>query len=478
MRRLPFPAAALGLLLGGCTLIPDYFRPDAPVAASWPSGPAYAAQPVSSTAAKAADIDWQSFYTDDKLRRLIALSIANNRDLRVAMLNVQKAQAQYRVQRSNLLPTINADTNGTIQRVGRATSQTGIATTEHSYTAQASVSSFELDLFGRLRSLDEQALETYFATEEAQRAAQITLVAEIATAYLTLESDQEKLELARDTATSQQQSLDLTRRIFAIGTASELDVRQAETSVDTARVDIAQFTTAVAQDVNALVLLVGQGVPDDLLPVGGLGTITEMSDVPSGLPSDLLEARPDIREAERTLKAANANIGAARAAFFPKITLTANAGSTSDALSTLFKAGTGGWAFAPDIIVPIFDAGANRANLDAAKVDRSIEVANYEKAVQTAFREVADALAERGTIDEQVAAQQSLVDSTAASYRLAQQRYAKGVSSYLDVLDAQRSLYTAQQDLITIRFGKLSNLVTLYKVLGGGWKQETQDAQL
>jgi outer membrane protein, multidrug efflux system len=466
------PILLSGLLaaaLAGCSFVPDYDRPAQPVASAWPDGAAYGAAAPGSATARAADIDWENFYSDPKLRKLIALALDNNRDLRVAVLNVEKAQAQYRVQRSNLLPTLNAEGSGNFSRVGRATSGTDGAKYTDTYTAEASVSSFELDLFGRLRSLNEQALETYLSTAEAQRATQISLVAQVATAYLTLESDQEQLKLARDTVKSQQESLTLTRRRFQAGVASELDVRQAETSVGTARVDVASFTAKVAQDANALALLVGQGIPADLLPAAGLNPVTETTAIPAGLPSDLLEARPDILEAEHVLKAANANIGAARAAFFPKITLTASAGSTSDALGGLFKAGTGGWAFAPDIVLPIFDAGSNQATLDAARISKSIEIANYEKTIQTAFKEVADALADRGTLDEQMGAQQALVDSTAASYALARQRFEKGVASYLDVLDSQRSLYSAQQTLITIRLSRLNNHVTLYKVLGGGW---------
>ncbi|HEV8390328.1 MAG TPA: efflux transporter outer membrane subunit [Dongiaceae bacterium] len=462
------------LLLSGCTLIPDYVRPAAPAPQSWPTGPSYLPASASGQSGKLADIAWEDYFNDDKLRRVIALALQNNRDLRVAALNIEEAQAQYRISRSDLFPSIDAEGSGEITRSGRRNTLSGRAETTRTYSANVIVSAYELDLFGRIRSLNEQALEDYFSTVETRRATQISLVAEVATAYLTLQADQAELKLARETLESQQHSLDLTRQTFEKGIASALDVRQAETSVDTARVDIAQFTTAVAQDLNALVLLAGAQVPSDLLPGDTVGPVTAMTDVPGDLPSDVLTSRPDILAAEHTLKSANANIGAARAAFFPKITLTAASGSTSDALATLFKAGTGGWSFAPDIILPIFDAGANQANLDAAKVEKRIEVANYEKTIQTAFREVADALAERGTIDEQLAAQQSLVDSTEASYRLATERYQRGISSYLDVLDSQRSLYAAQQELISIQLSREANLVTLYKVLGGGWSSRPE----
>jgi multidrug efflux system outer membrane protein len=307
---------------------------------------------------------------------------------------------------------------------------------------------------------------------ETRRATQISLLGEVAAAYLTLEADQAQLQLARETLESQERSLDLTKKVFEKGLSSVLDVRQAESSVAAARVDIAQFTTFVAQDLNALTFLVGNEVPPELLPDDTVYTVTALTEVPGDLPSDVLTSRPDILAAEHVLKGANANIGAARAAFFPRITLTAASGSTSDALATLFKAGSGGWSFAPDIILPIFDAGANQANLDSAKVEKRIEIAKYEKTIQGAFREVSDALAERGTIDEQLAAQQSLVDATEASYRIATERYQRGISSYLEVLDSQRALYAAQQDLIAIQLAKQANLVTLYKVLGGGWKAQ------
>jgi len=462
------------LLVSGCTLIPDYVRPEAPVAQSWPTGPSYLPASASRQDRELADIAWQEYFKDDKLRRVIGLALENNRDLRVAALNIEKTQAEYRVSRSELFPHIDAEANGEIVRTGAHNTMTGQAEITRIYSANVTVSAYELDLFGRIRSLNEQALEDFFSTVETRRAVQISLVAEVAMAYLTLQADQAQLTLAHETLASQQHSLELTQRMFETGLGSALDVRQAETSVDTARVDIAQFTTAVAQDLNALVLLAGAQIPPNLLPGDTVSPVTAMTDVPGDLPSNVLTSRPDILAAEHTLKGANANIGAARAAFFPRITLTATTGSTSAALATLFKAGTGGWSFAPDIILPIFDAGANQANLDAAKADKRIEVANYEKTIQTAFREVADALAERGTIDEQLAAQQSLVDSTEASYSLSNESYRRGIATYLNVLDSQRSLYAAQQGLITIRLQRETNLVTLYRVLGGGWQSPSQ----
>jgi multidrug efflux system outer membrane protein len=474
MKRIVLLAA---LLLGGCfNLEPDFARPAAPVPAAWPQGEAYPAA-VQSSGPAVADIGWSSFFVDPKLRSLIELGLANNRDLRVAVLNIEKSRATYDIQRADQLPTLQADAGANIQRIGRRNAATGIAYTQKSYSVNAGVSAFELDLFGRVQSLKDQALEQYFATAEARRSTQISLVAEIATDYLNLAADRERLKLARDTLLSQQQSLTLTQRSFQIGTASALDVSQAETSVRTAEVDVAKYTALVAQDENALALVLGAPVPAGVLPDGAIDIVTTVEDIPAGVPSDVLLRRPDILEAEFKLKGANANIGAARAAFFPKITLTANAGSTADALKTVFKAGTGGWTFAPDIVWPIFDWGANQANLESAKVDKEIYVADYEKAIQTAFREVADALADRGTLDAQLAAQQGLVQSTSDSYRLSDARYRRGVENYLNVLDSQRSLYSAQQDLITVRLSRVANLVTLYKVLGGGWLKETAVAQ-
>ena len=342
----------------------------------------------------------------------------------------------------------------------------------HQYNVGLGVSSYELDLFGRVRSLKDQALEQFLATGQARRSMQISLVAEVAANYLTLAADRERLQLAKDTLTSQQTSYQLIHSRYESGISSALDLHQAQTSVDTARVDIARYTNFVAQDENALNLVVGSPVPADLLPGALSETLTALKELTPGLPSDVLLSRPDILQSENLLKAANANIGAARAAFFPRITLVSSVGFGSDELASLFNGGAFVWKFLPQITLPIFDAGANQANLKVAEVDRDIAVAQDEKAIQTAFREVADALAQRGTIDDQLAAQRSLTDATAESYRLSQARYEKGVDSYLNVLDSQRSLYGAQQNMISVRFVRLSNLVTLYKVFGGGWGGE------
>lgn len=465
------PLGAL-LCLSGCTMAPNYTRPEAPVPVSWPSGPAY--KEVATASKPVADIPWKEFFVDPQLRKLIALALGNNRDLRVAVLNIEKSRAQYQVQRSNLFPKVDATANGYFERLpsdlSGITDPSGKprSITIEQYTVGLGVSSYELDLFGRVRSLKDQALENFLATEQARRSVKISLVSQVAAAYLTLAADKERLNLAKDTLTSQQSSYQLTKSRFEAGVSSALDLHQAQTTLDTARVDIARFTTFVAQDENALSLVVGSPVPTDMLPPSLTETLTALKDVTPGLPSEVLLHRPDILQAENLLKGANANIGAARAAFFPRITLVSNIGFGSDDLGGLFKPGSFAWKFAPQITLPIFDGGSNQANLTAAGVDRDIAVAQYEKAIQTAFREVADALAQRGTIDDQLAAQQSLTAATAENYHLSNARYENGVDSYLAVLDSQRSLYVAQQNLIAVRLARLTNLVTLYKVLGGG----------
>jgi multidrug efflux system outer membrane protein len=343
--------------------------------------------------------------------------------------------------------------------------------TTRQYSATLGFSAYELDLFGRIRSLKEEALQQFLATDEARRSTQISLVAEVATDFLTLATDQERLKLARDTLQSQADSYALTKRMAELGAASDLTLREAETTVDSARVDVARYTSQVSLDKNALTLVLGKQPPQELLPTSLKDALTALGagrDLPTGLPSDLLQRRPDVLEAERKLRASNADIGAARAAFFPRISLTASTGSTSAELGNLFKSGQGTWNFVPQISLPIFDGGANKASLDSAIASRNIYLAQYEKSIQTAFREVSDALAQRTTIGEQLNAQQALVDASEASYVLSRARFKSGVDSYLNVLDSQRSLYTAQQTLIGTQLSRVSNLVTLYEVLGGG----------
>ena len=456
------------LFLGGCaTMAPDYARPAAPVPTAWPTGAAYQANAAKPGAPMATDIPWRQFFVAPQLQRVIELTLANNRDLRVAALTIDRTRALYQIQRAELFPQINAGAGGSVQRVPADLSSTGKATIARQYNVGLGVSAYELDLFGRIRSLKDQALEQLLSTEEARRAVQISLVAEVANSWLTMAADRELLKLAKDTLESQQSSYTLIRQRFEAGASSQLDLRQAQTRVDSARVDIAFFTAQLAQAENALNLLVGAQVPPELLPTQ-LGTVTAVTELAPGLPSDVLLQRPDILQAEHTLKGANANIGAARAAFFPRITLSSSVGTASAKLTDLFQPGSAAWSFVPQISVPLFDAGTNRANLDVAKTDRAIAVAQYEKAIQTAFREVADTLASQGTLGDQLAAQQSLTEATADSYRLSEARYDKGLDSYLVVLDSQRSTYSAQQNLISVRLALLANQVTLYKVLGGG----------
>lgn len=469
------PALALsGALLAGCSFIPEYERPAAPVSYTWPQGPAYNVEAVSlEDGPSAAEVGWRDFFVDRRLQGLIALALQNNRDLRVAALDITRARAQYRISRSDLFPKVDAGSSFSRERTSEDFSATGNAETGSKYDVELGTSSYEIDFFGRVRSLKEEALEAYLSTEEAQRSAQISLVAEVATAYLTLIADREQLKLSRETVESQQKSYDLTGKSQEMGVASLLDVRQAQMSVEQARADVALFTGQVAQDQNALALLVGTEIPADLLAADSLDEVAILEDLPVGLPSEVLQRRPDILEAEHTLKAANANIGAARAAFFPQVTLSLTGGSSAATLGALFNPGTLVWSFVPQVTLPIFDAGENQATLDVAKADRDIAVAQYELAIQTAFSEVANALAVRGTVDERQAAQQALVEAADESYRLAEARFRRGVDSYLAALDSQRELYSAQQDLITIRLSRSSNLVTLYQALGGGLLEST-----
>jgi multidrug efflux system outer membrane protein len=470
LKRLSTRGLSLGALLclAGCaTMAPKYTQPAAPVPEAWPSGPAYK-DGTAKSAKPVAEIPWQEFFVDQKLGKLIDLALKNNRDFKIATLNIERFQALYQIRRADLLPRIDANAAVSVQRVPVDLSTTGKAMTVDQYGINLGISSYELDLFGRVQSLKDQALEQYLATEQAQRSVQISLVSQVATGYLALAADRERLQLAKETLSAQQDTFRMTKSRYEAGVSTALDLNQAQTSVDAARVDIARYTALVAQDENALSLVVGSRVPADLVPQTLSESLSAMKDVAPGLPSEVLLARPDILQAEGDLKAANANIGAARAAFFPRITLVSSIGFGSDELGGLFKGDSFTWSFAPRISLPIFDGGSNKANLKVAEVDREIAVARYEKAIQNAFREVADALAQRGTIEEQLAAQQSLTDATAESLRLSQARYDKGVDSYLTVLDSQRSLYGAQQNLIGVRLSRLANTVTLYKVLGGG----------
>lgn len=476
MKRLLLLTSAL--LLAGCDLAPPYHRPGLPAPAALPSGGTYPAGATAATAAS--DMAWQDFFIDPALRQVIATGLVNNRDLRVALANVEQARALYRVQRSDLLPTIIANASATWQHGpggygsttgptgGTNSPVTGNSGTTHFYSVSAGFSAFEIDLFGRVRNLTRAALEQYLATEEGARATRITLIAEIASAYLTMAADQDQLKISQATLESFRQSLDLTQAQFRIGVTSELEVRQAQTNFEQARYDIAALHTQIARDQNALNLLVGTTVGSDVLPTGLGDHAFTRADLPAGLSSDILLQRPDVLQAEHQLKAQYANIGAARAAFFPQISLTALAGTLSPSLSGLFDHGSFTWEAAPGASQTIFDFGRNAANLRYAKASRDAALATYERTIQTAFREAADALAQRGTIGEQLAARRDREAAAATAYRLSDARYRAGVDPFLTTLDAQRTLYTAQQNLTQTRLDDASNLIELYRALGGG----------
>lgn len=465
--------ALCAALAAGCSLAPRYERPPAPVSPSWPAPPAGPATPALEGAVPAAELGWRDVFDDARLQALIELALANNRDLRVAALNVDLARARYGIQRSALLPEVDASASYARERVPADQSPTLAPLNYGAWTVGVGVTAYELDLFGRVRSLKEAALEQFFATEEARRATHLALVAAVVEQDLAVRALDEQIALARSTADLVQSSLDLTRRKFDVGQASELDVRTAEAQLHAARVNLAAATQQRAQAENALVLLVGSPLPPDLPSPKAIEAPDLLAQLPPGLPSDLLQRRPDILAAEHSLEAANASIGAARAAFFPSISLTAFGGFSSLELSTLFDKASGMWSFVPRINLPIFTGGRNSANLDAAEVSKSIEVARYEKAIQGAFREVADALASRGPLEDQVEAQAGRVAADQRRYELSRMRYDKGVDSYLVVLTAQEDLYAAQRLLIQARLARLVNLVDLYRVLGGGWVERT-----
>lgn len=466
MRRKALLATLLIGSLAGCTMIPPYSRPAPPIPASWPDSAAYGRSTEGTVTEDVGEIGWREFYTDERLQKIIELALGNNRDLRIAAANIERARALYRIQRAELLPVVDAGGAMTRKKVPADISTTGEGYTLGQYSLDLGITAWELDFFGRIRSLKESALEQYFATEQAHRNLQTLLIADTVAAYLARAADAEALDLVQSTVRTRQESYEMIRRRFQVGASSNLDVRQAQTLLEAARVDVAAYTRRVALDENVLTLLTGTAVQAELLP-NNLAGVTPPRDVAPGLSSDTLLKRPDVLQSENLLKAANANIGAARAAFFPRIALTTSIGTISPDLSGMFKAGSSTWLFSPQVGMPIFDPRV-RAAYDITKVDREIYLARYEKAIQTAFREAADALAERGTLKDQVAAQESLVAAASDAYRLSDARYQKGIDSYLAVLDAQRSLYGAQQGLITLRLAELSSLVTLYKVFGGG----------
>lgn len=468
-------------LISGCTMIPDYLRPDLPTSTSWHAEEALPELSTESQQA-AANIVWQEFFISPDMQTVVEAALTNNRDLRVAALNVEAARALYRIERSNLFPNVNAGAAGARQKVTEAQStsnplfgspQEYITST---YTANLASTAFELDLFGRLRSQNEAALESYFATDAARDATQISLIAEVANAYLQWLADRKILALVQETLDAQQKSYDLIAKSYEKGVASKLDLAQVRQAVETAKANLALYTRRVMQDQNALVLLMGVKTLDPSLQISRLDDVAVLEKLPVGLPSEVLLVRPDVRQAEHELLSSNANIGAARAAFFPTISLTGTFGYASSDLGDLFSsAASGAWSFAPQITLPIFQGGRNIANLDYTKLIKEASVARYEKTIQTAFKEVSDELAARSTLDDELGAQRNLVEATQDAYNLSFARYKEGIDNFLNVLDAQRSLFSAQQQEIEIQKQQLANLVNLYKVLGGGAK--TQAAQ-
>ena len=470
MPRLVLSYLAGALLLSGCVMMPKYERPVAPVAAAYPGG-------SGTNESRAADLAWRGVFADERLKKLVELALTNNLDLQVAALNVELSRAQYRITRSEYFPTVNA--SGSYNRSrnsltgfpgGSGGSSSSSSYTTTTWNASLGTTADEVDLFGRVRSLNRQALEKYFATAEAQRNARIALVAEVATEYFALRQAEEQVALARQTLKAVQQSYDLNKSMFDAGASGELDLRTSEGQVQTARINLLGYERQLAQATNSLTLLVGQPLPNDLPMPQAFTNLNLVTEIPAGMPSELIQRRPDILEAEHTLKAANANIGAARAAFFPSVTLTASVGNTSAQLSKLFGAGTGVWSFAPQVTLPIFTGGQNLADLDAAKVSKRIEIANYQKAIESAFREVADALVATSSYREQIDAEAAAVNAQQKRFELATARYRQGVDTYLNVLSAQQDLYAAQQGMLQAQFNRVASQVTLYQALGGGWE--------
>jgi multidrug efflux system outer membrane protein len=497
MRRITL-SLIVPAILGACTLMPHYTRPHSPVPNRWPADTATGTTEAGAAvdhggtrapAVRGTEIGWNDFFEDPRLKRLIRIALDNNRNLRVAVLNVEASEAQFRVQRGNLFPAISANgselaerfpSNGALSLGSLGGSQSnlavptgGTASTFHYFSAGIGFTNYELDLFGRQRSLTSEAFEQYLAQAESRRSTQISLVSEVATDYFAVLADEALVELTEQTLKSETESYDLTRAMYESDTTTLLSLRQAESSVDAARASRSQYQRRLAQDRHALTLVLGEEIPTDLSSGVSLEDEHQLADLGPDLPSDLLTRRPDILGAEHTLRAANADIGAARAAFFPSIQLTASGGTASGRLQNLFKPGSATWSFTPTITLPIFTGGRNKANLDLAHVEKNVAIAQYELAIQTAFREVSDALSARGTYLEQLEAQKALVAADSDAYRLAQLRFRQGVDSYLATLDAQRSLYAAQQALVSLREAELANEVTLYKVLGGGWQEHT-----
>lgn len=456
-------AALVVTFLSGCSLMPTYERPDAPVPAGWQqSGTGDARLPA------AADIGWQQYFADARLRELIGLALQNNRDLRVAALNIEAARAQYGVVRADQLPTVGAGASMTRSRTAADASPSGRETLGNIYSANLASTGFELDFFGRVRSMSTAALNQYLATQEARDAAQISLIAEVAKAYVAQRTADEAMRISKMALDSREKTYRLAKLRFNAGVISAIDLRQNETLIESAHADYAAQTRLREQAGNALALLIGQPVPANLPPALPLGKQVAVNALPVGMSSDVLLRRPDIRQSEYQLQAANANIGAARAAFFPRISLTGSFGSVSRELDGLFTGPNMAWSFMPQISLPIFDFGRNQSNLDLANARKNIAVAQYEKSIQGAFREVADQLAARRTLADQLAAQERGYQAERERLRLVQMRYDNGISSSLDLLDAQRQSYALEQALLLTRQAAMNNRIDLYKVLGGG----------
>ncbi|RIV82346.1 efflux transporter outer membrane subunit [Aurantiacibacter xanthus] len=450
------------LLLAGCSMNPQLEMPVAPVAAAYPLANAM-------DEAHAADLGWREMFGDPRLQRLIARALSDSRDLRIAVLNVEAARAQFRVQRGAMLPAVEVAGSYSRQRTSAAAeAEAGRGSEFDQFTAQAALTSFEIDLFGRSRSLSQAAFERYLATDEGRRATQIALIGAVADAYLAERLADEQLKLTEATLSDWRQSLDIARRMHAAGQNSGVDVAQAEGQVRQAEADLEARRRVLAQSTNALALLIGGPLPEDLPPPLSLAEQGIRTQLPAGLPSDLLVRRPDIREAEHQLVAANADVGAARAAFFPRLSLTAAFGFASGALDSLFNASSRAWSFTPQVAAPIFQGGQLRGNLDLAEVRKSVAVANYERAIQSAFREVADGLAGRATFERQLDAQRQAVATTARRVMLSDLRYRAGVFGRLELLDAQRDDYAARSALLDLERENLSNAIGLYRALGGG----------
>ncbi|MFT4101279.1 MAG: efflux transporter outer membrane subunit [Burkholderiaceae bacterium] len=464
-------ALAIATMAAGCSFIPAHERPAAPIPAAYPASSQGAPGTTKADAPAPADVAWQDFFGDERLRRLIQIALDNNRDLRVAVLNVEQARAAFQIRQADLLPTVNAGAQATRSYTPSTLSVTGSPLLYNTLGVSVGITSYELDLFGRVRALKDQALAQFFATEENRKAAQISLVASVANAYLAMVADDELLRLTERTLATRDESFRLSKLRFDNGVASEVDLRQAETLVEAARASMVALRRQRQLDENTLALLLGQALPADLPPSQALGEQTMLAEVPPGLPSDLLVRRPDIRAQEQQLVAAEANIGAARAAFFPRIALTGSLGFGSRELNQLFEGSSRQWSIGPALSVPIFDGGRNRATLESARVQRDIMVAQYEKTIQSAFKEVSDALAGSATLGDQLGALRAQAEAESQRLKLADLRYKGGASSYLDLLDAQRSLYTVQQSVIQTQLAQLQARVTLYRALGGGWQE-------